>query len=361
MSQRVMNFGAGPAALPLAVLEQVREEWLDFSGTGKSITETSHRSPEYSAVHEETKDRLKQLLRLGDDYTVLFCAGGATTQFTMLPQNLLGSGKFADYIVTGSWSKKAVKEGKIAGEIRVAASSEDRNFTYIPKESAWKLSKGATYLHITSNNTIAGTQWHKFPSVDVPLVADMSSDILWRDQDLSRFGLIYAGAQKNLGPAGVAIVVIRQDFLDQCRTDIASMHSYRVQAEKGSLFNTPPCFAIYMVNKVLAWIEAEGGLPSIEQRNRAKAKVIYDTIDQNADFFRSPVEREDRSQMNIVFRLPSEDLEAQFLSEAKSAGMIGLKGHRTVGGLRASIYNAAPREWCESLANFMKTFAKKNG
>jgi len=358
---RTMNFNPGPACLPLPVLEQAREEFLDFAGTGMSILEVSHRSPEYDAVHRGTQAKLKKLLGLGDDYEVLFLGGGASTQFAMIPLNFLGEGQVADYIDTGTWSTKAIKEARIVGEANVAASSEAEGYTRIPRPDEWNLTPGAAYLHITTNNTIKGTQWHTFPEVDVPLVADMSSDILWRPFDASRFALFYAGAQKNLGPAGVTVVVIRRDMVERAREGLPTMLSYRTHAEKGSLFNTPPCFPIYMVGKVLDWIEARGGLEAVERDNRRKAGLLYGTIDRNPEFFRAPVEKESRSYMNVVFRLPTEELERRFVAEGKEKNMNGLKGHRSVGGIRVSIYNAVEPGWVEAVVAHMEDFVRRYG
>jgi phosphoserine aminotransferase len=357
---RKMNFNPGPACLPLPALEKASEDLIDFSGTGMSILEVSHRSPEYDEVHTRTQKLIKELLGVGDDYHVLFLGGGASTQFAMVPMNFLGEGQSADYVVTGSWAKKAIKEAKILGQANVAASTEeDGKFTRVPKPSECEFSSRAAYAHITTNNTIFGTQWHELPSTEAPLVADMSSDIFWRPIDASRFDLIYAGAQKNLGPAGVTVVVIRDAMLQKCRDGVPTMLSYKTHAEKNSLFNTPPCFPIYMVMRTLEWVQSEGGLEEMERRNRKKAELIYGTIDDNPDFFRAPVDEDSRSYMNVVFRLPSEDLEKKFIEAGKEAGMSGLKGHRSVGGIRVSIYNAVEVAWVEKIVDLMKSFAKK--
>ncbi|MFH1130204.1 MAG: 3-phosphoserine/phosphohydroxythreonine transaminase [Pseudomonadota bacterium] len=359
---RVMNFNPGPACMPLEVLQEVQKEFLDFAGTGKSILESSHRSPEYDKVHTGAQELLKELLGLGDDYQVLFLGGGASTQFAMVPMNFLGKGQVADYLVTGSWSKKAVKEAKIFGQVNIAATTEkDGKFTRIPKPEECQFSENAAYVHLTSNNTIFGTQWKNFPEVKTPLIADMSSDILWRPFDAKKFALIYAGAQKNLGPSGVTVVVVRRDLVGKAAKDIPSMFSYPIQAEKNSLYNTPPCFSIYMVGKTLQWLKNKGGLAVMEKENRAKGDLLYKTIDNHADFFRAPVEKESRSYMNIVFRLPDENLEKRFIDEGKNAGMIGLKGHRSVGGIRVSTYNAVSLEWVQAITDFMQDFIKRNG
>ncbi len=357
MSARVFNFNPGPAVLPLPALERARDELLDFAGTGMSILETSHRSKEYEAVHQEAKALIKELLALPDDYHVIFLGGGASLQFAMVPMNLLGEGKSADYVITGSWSKLALKEAKILGTPRVAATSEPDRFTYIPTEL--DLDPNAVYVHITSNNTIYGTQYHRFPDTGgVPIVADMSSDIMWRPFDVRPFGLIYAGAQKNMGPAGVTVIIIRDDMLKKCKPGLPTMLSYVTHVEKDSLHNTCPVFAIYMVRNVLAWVKEQGGLAAMEKRNREKGDLLYAAVDADPDFFRAPVRKDSRSYMNAVFRLPSEELEAAFIAEAKKRGMVGLKGHRSVGGIRVSMYNALPLEAVQTLVNFMEDFRK---
>ncbi len=360
MAHRVLNFYPGPATLPLPALEKAQAELLDYQGTGMSIMETSHRSAAYSAVHKEAGQLVRELLELPDSYHVLFLQGGASLQFAMAPMNLLSDGRSADYVVTGSWSKKAIKEAKILGQAHVAGTSEEANFTYIPKDL--DLTPDATYVHITSNNTIAGTQYHTFPDTDgVPLAADMSSDFLWRPFDVAPFGLIYAGAQKNVGPAGVTLVVVRDDMLEKCRDDIPTLLKYKTHVEKDSLFNTGPCFAIYMVRNVLQWVKDLGGLPAMEARNREKAELLYGLLDERADFFKCPVAKEDRSVMNVVFRLPTEDLEKQVVQEAQDKGFIGLKGHRSVGGMRVSMYNAMGPDGVKALVDFLRTFADRNG
>lgn len=364
---RTMNFNPGPACLPLPVLEEAREEFLDFAGTGMSVLEVSHRSPEYDQVHTETQTNIKQLLGLGDDYQVLFLGGGASTQFAMIPLNLLHKGQTADYVNTGAWSKKAIKEAKIVGEhagasVNVAGTGEvDGKFVRIPRPEELKLTDGAAYVHITSNNTIAGTQWHSFPEVKSPLVADMSSDILWRPFEAAKFAMIYAGAQKNLGPAGVTVVVLRKDLLERAQPALPTMLGYGIHAEKGSLYNTPPCFAIYLVGKVLKWIKGKGGLAAMEQENRRKGELLYGTIDRHAGFFTSPVHKDSRSLMNVVFRLPTEELEQQFIAAGKQRHMNGLKGHRSVGGIRVSTYNAVSYDWVKAVTELMEEFVKRQG
>ena len=360
---RVHNYYAGPAALPLEALEAAREELLDFQSSGVSVMETSHRSKEYDHVHNETIALVKEFMGLGDDYEVLMLQGGASLQFAMVPLNLLGEGRSADYIVTGTWSQKAVKEAQIIGSARIASSTEkDGVFRSIPKPADIKLDSNAAYCHVTSNNTIFGTQWRTFPETgSVPLVADMSSDILSRKIDPTPFGLIYAGAQKNLGPSGVALVIIRRDLLDRCRSDQPTLLSYRTHVEKNSLFNTPPTFGIYMMNKVLNWLKGRGGIDKMQQENTQKSDLIYGAIDNSAGFYRNEIAREDRSQMNVVFRLGSEDLEKKFVADALAAGFLGLKGHRSVGGIRVSIYNANGLDSVKDVVAFMKDFAAKNG
>jgi phosphoserine aminotransferase len=359
---RVFNFNAGPAVLPLPVLEEIQRGLLDFGGTGMSILEISHRAKEYEAVNNEAEASMKELLGLGDGYKVLFLGGGASTQFAMVPLNFLPAGAQADYVITGSWSEKAYEEAVKIGQANVAATSKETNHDRIPKMGGIKLGASPAYVHITSNNTIFGTQWASLPSFGAtPLVADMSSDILSRPFDAKQFALIYAGAQKNLGPAGVCVVVIREDMLAKARTDIPTMLRYDIHAKNSSLYNTPPCFAVYAVMLVLRWIKAQGGLKAVEAKNKEKAGYIYNTIDGSGGFYKGHAQQDSRSLMNITFRLPNEDLEKAFASAATKEGMIGLKGHRSVGGLRASVYNAMPMEGCNKLAEFMKDFQAKNG
>jgi phosphoserine aminotransferase len=359
---RTWNFYAGPATLPLPALERAKNEIPDWEGTGMSVMETSHRSPEYDAVHHQAMDLVTELLGLDEDHQVLFLQGGASMQFAMLPMNFIPKGGSADYINTGTWSTKALKEANIIASGREAGSSEADGFTRIPTQSELDLDPGAAYLHLTSNNTIKGTQYHEFPdSGQVPLVADMSSDFLWRPFDANRFHLIYAGAQKNIGPAGVTLVVIRKSWLEKANEGLPTMLSYATYSAKESLYNTPPVFAIYMVRNVLQWVKDQGGLAAMEKINRAKGDRLYGVMAAHPDFYRCPVEQASRSYMNVVFRLPNEELEAKFVAEAKAAGMVGLKGHRSVGGCRASIYNAMPAEGVERLAEFMESFAASNG
>jgi phosphoserine aminotransferase len=360
-AKRIWNFNAGPAALPLPVLEEIQANFLDFQGSGMSITEVSHRSKWFDDVINDAVARVRRLLKVGEDYQVLFLQGGASLQFCMIPMNFLNPGASADYVNTGTWSTKAIKEAQIQGkQVRVAASSEDRNFACIPKEIAF--SPDAVYCHITSNNTIKGTQWAQFPDTGgAPLVADMSSDIFCRPLDMQPFGMIYAGAQKNMGPAGVCLAVVRGDLIERAAKDLPTMLRYATFAEKNSMFNTPPCFAIYTVQLVLKWVEETvGGLEAMARRNQAKADLLYNFIDAS-DIYKGTADADSRSLMNVTFRLPSEELEKDFLAEALANDLGGLKGHRSVGGCRASIYNPTPLEAVEALVDFMKTFEAKKG
>jgi phosphoserine aminotransferase len=361
MGSRIHNFNAGPAALPLPVLEQIREELLDFKDSGMSIMEVSHRSKWFDDVITDARERTKRLLGLDDSFHVLFIQGGASLQFCMVPMNLGIDGRPVDYINTGTWSTKAIKEATIQGkDVRVIASSEDKGFSYIPKLP--DMDENAAYLHFTSNNTIKGTQWHQFPtSQKVPLVSDMSSDIMSRPFDPRPFGLIYAGAQKNIGPSGTAMVLVRKDMLERTPGNLPTMLKYTTFAEKDSMFNTPACFVIYTIDLVLKWLEEEiGGLDNMERINKEKAAVIYDFIDQSG-FYTGTAEKESRSLMNVTFRLPSEELEQRFVEGATRGGLGGLKGHRSVGGCRASIYNATEMEAVKALVQFMAEFEKKEG
>jgi phosphoserine aminotransferase len=360
-SHRIHNFNAGPAALPLPVLEEIQAGFLDFNGSGMSITEVSHRSKWFDDVINDTITRLHRLLQLDDRYQVLFLQGGASMQFCMIPMNLLPEGASADYVDTGTWSAKAIKEARTLGKtVNVAGSSEDKNYRYIPENLT--LDAKAAYVHITSNNTIKGTQWQQFPDTgDVPLVADMSSDIMSRPFDVTPFGMIYAGAQKNIGPAGVCLVIIRDDMLARVPETLPSMLKYTTFASKNSMFNTPPCFAIYTIQLVLKWLEETiGGLAAMADLNQKKADLLYDLLDSGA-FYHGTAETGSRSLMNVTFRLPSEELETRFVAEALENGLGGLKGHRSVGGCRASIYNAASLQAVEDLVAFMKAFAQRNG
>jgi phosphoserine aminotransferase len=355
---RVMNFNAGPAALPLAALERAQAELLDLGGTGMSVMEHSHRGKAYEAVHNEAINLTRELLAVPENYNILLLQGGASQQFAVVPMNLLPADKSADYVLTGAWSQKAYKEGKTLGKVRVAATSEkDGKFGRIPAASEINFDANAAYAHITSNNTIFGTQWHEFPnSGNVPLIADMSSDIAWKPIDVSKFGLIYAGAQKNLGPSGLVLVIVRKDLVEGGRKDIPTIFQYRTHVENNSLYNTPPTFSVYVLRNVLDDLKKNGGLAAAEKRNNEKAKLLYDVIDARPDVFSTPVEKSARSTMNVVFTLKSEAIEAEFLAEAQKRKMVGLKGHRSVGGFRASIYNAVPVEWVKALADLMKEF-----
>ena len=359
--KRIRNFNAGPAALPLPVLEEIRDEFLDYKGCGMSVTEISHRSKWFDDVINSAIERVSRLLKLGEDFQILFIQGGASLQFCMIPMNISIPGKPVDYINTGTWSTKAIKEAKIQGkDVKVIASSEDRNFSYIPK--GFQVNKDSAYLHFTSNNTIKGTQWATFPDGgQVPLVCDMSSDIMSRPFDPRPFGLIYAGAQKNIGPSGTALVVIRKDMLARVPENLPTMLKYTTFTEKNSMFNTPSCFVIYTIDLVLKWLEETiGGLEEMERINREKAGLLYRFIDKS-DFYNGTAETDSRSMMNVTFRLPSEDLEKKFVADALKEGMGGLKGHRSVGGGRASIYNATGLEAVKDLVAFMAEFEKKEG
>ena len=359
---RIHNFNAGPAALPLPVLEEIRDSFLDFQGTGMSIVEMSHRSKQFEAVLADAVARTRRLLTLDARHHVVFLQGGATLQFAMIPMNFLADGRSADYVNTGTWSTNAIKEARVLDKpVRVAASSEDRQFTYIPADIAF--SPDAVYAHITSNNTIRGTQWAQFPATGaVPLVADMSSDFMSRPFDSAPFGLVYAGAQKNIGPAGVTMVIVREDLLARVPETLPVMLKYTTYTSKNSLYNTPPCFAIYAVQLVLKWLEETvGGLEKMAAVNEAKAARLYGTIDASGGFFRGTAEPASRSRMNVTFRLKDEELEKRFLEEAARNGLGGLKGHRSVGGCRASIYNAVTRDAVEALAGFMGDFARRSG
>ncbi len=363
MSERAMNFNPGPAALPLAALERAQAELIDFAATGMSIMEHSHRGAVYEAVHDEAIALLRELAGIDESYHVLLLQGGARLQFAMLPMNLLHPEKSADYIVTGTWAESALSEAKLVGRARAAANTkENGSFARVPKPAEIELDESAQYVHITSNNTLWGTQWKAYPETGgVPLLADMTSDFLSRSFDVSRFGLVYAGAQKNIGPAGVTVVVVKKDLVASARKDIPEALRYASYADTNSLWNTPPTFAIYIMRNTLAVWKERGGVPALERENTAKAQLVYDAIDAAPDFYRCPVELESRSIMNAVFRLPSEDLEKKFLADAKAANMVGLKGHRKVGGIRVSMYDAVERAWVKSLVELMADFAKRNG
>jgi phosphoserine aminotransferase len=357
----IFNFSAGPAVLPKEVLQIAAGEMLDWHGSGQSVMEMSHRGKEYMAIHAQAELDFRELLTIPENYKVLFLQGGATQQFAMVPCNLLGSKTSTDYINTGEWSKKAIKEAKLYGKVNVAASSEDRNFTYIPPVSSWQLDPAAAYVHICSNETIGGVEFQQAPDVGaVPLVADMSSSFLSRPVDVSKYGLIYGGAQKNMGPAGLTMVIIRDDLIGHAKAGTASTFDYKTAADNDSMFNTPPTYAIYIAGLVFQWLKKLGGLPAIEERNIAKSNLLYDYLDQSK-FFRTPVAIDARSRMNIPFTLASEALDEAFLKGAKERGLLQLKGHRSVGGMRASIYNAMPIAGVQVLVEYLREFEAKHG
>ena len=356
---RVFNFSAGPATLPLEVLEEAQRELVDYAGSGMSIMEHSHRGKEYSAVHAEAIANTRELLQLSDDYSVLFMQGGASTQFALIPMNLLGEGQTADYTNSGTWAAKAIKEAKLLGNVNIAADCGKEIPTRVPTEAELQLTPGAAYVHVTSNETISGAQWKQFPKTEAPLVADMSSDMLSRPFDANQFGLIYAGAQKNLGPAGMALVVIRKDLADRVPENTPSMFKYATHIAADSLYNTCPCFTIYMYMLVTRWIK-KVGLDALYTQNVEKAAKLYAAID-GSDFYKGTAVSECRSDMNVTWRLTNEDLEAKFIADAAEQGLKGLKGHRSVGGVRASIYNAFPVEGIDALTSFMADFEAKNG
>jgi phosphoserine aminotransferase len=357
---RVANFNAGPSTLPIKALERAQAELLDINSSGMSIMEHSHRGKVYDAIHVEAIGLVRELLAVPETYDILLLQGGASQQFAVVPMNLLPAGKSADYVMTGAWAKKAQGEAKNVGTVRVAASTEkDGKYPRIPSQSELQLDSDAAYVHITSNETIGGIQWQTFPQVgDVPLVADMSSDIMWGPIDVSKFGLIYAGAQKNLGPSGVTLVIVRKDLVENGRKDIPKIFQYRTHAAENSLYNTPPTFGIYLLRNVLAEVKANGGLQAMQAANRKKADILYAAIEKRPDLYKSPVEKASRSVMNVVFNLTTPELEAEFVTAAQKEGMIGLKGHRSVGGIRASIYNACELAWVQKLADFMAQFKK---
>ncbi|AVY95330.1 MULTISPECIES: 3-phosphoserine/phosphohydroxythreonine transaminase [Microvirgula] len=357
----IYNFSAGPAVLPQDVLIEAAREMTDWHGSGMSVMEMSHRGREFMSIAADAEADLRELLAIPSNYKVLFLQGGGHSQFSMVPLNLLGDRKSIDFVVTGHWGKLALKEAHRFAEVNVAASGEDSQFTTIPPQSGWKRDPGAAYLHYVSNETIGGVQFPYIPESDVPLVCDMSSDFLSRPVDVSRFGLIFAGAQKNVGPAGLTLVIIREDLLGHVRPGTPTMFDYRVHADADSMYNTPPTYAIYMAGLVFKWLKAQGGLKGIAARNAEKAALLYQAIDASNGFYRCPVDKPYRSQMNVPFRLPSEALEAQFVESAAAAGLVQLKGHRSVGGMRASIYNAMPLEGVRTLVRFMNDFARNNG
>jgi len=361
MTERIFNFSAGPAIMPLPVLEEAQRELLALPGVGMSVMEISHRSKTFDEIIQGAEAGLRELLNIPKDYAVLFLQGGASLQFAMVPMNFLSLDGSADYIVTGSWGKKAVKEAQKFGTVDLAANMADGGFTRVPGQDEIHLNPSAAYVHVTSNETIEGVEWKTEPEVgDVPLVSDASSNILSRPIPIEKYEIIYAGAQKNMGPSGVTFVIIREDLLPRIREGLATMLDYRTHVKDKSLHNTPNTWGIYIINLVCKWLKEKGGLEVMQRENEEKAKLLYDAID-STEFYRGHADPDSRSMMNVTFRLPSEDLEKKFASEATAAGMDGLKGHRSVGGIRASIYNAFPREGCEALVEFMKEFERKNG
>jgi phosphoserine aminotransferase len=360
-AKRVFNFSGGPAVLPEEVLRQAAAEMLDWHGSGMSVMEMSHRGPEFMAIAAEAEADLRELLAIPAHYKVLFLQGGATLQFAMVPMNLLDGKRKADYVNTGEWSKKAIGEARRFCEVHVAASSEDAGFTYVPEQARWKLSADAAYVHVCTNETIGGVEYHWVPDIgSVPLVADMSSHLLSRPMDVTRYGLIYAGAQKNIGPAGLVIVIVREDLLGRAPKGTASMLDYKVHADAQSMSNTPPTYAVYVAGLVFKWLKRQGGLAAMERRNLAKANLLYEYL-ADSTLYRSPVRESDRSRMNVPFTLREPALDAAFLKGAEERGMVQLKGHRSVGGMRASIYNAMPLEGVERLVGYMREFEARHG
>jgi len=363
-TKRAFNFNAGPGALPLPVLERIREELLDWHGGGMSVMEMSHRSPEFESINAGAEQKLRNLLGILDDYAVIFVQGGGSMQFTMAPMNLCLPGKPVDVLHTGAWTAKAIGELKKGILHHIAASTESEKFARLPRRDEMKFSPDASYLHICTNNTIEGTQWTALPETGhVPLVADMSSDIASRPIDVKKYGVIFAGAQKNLGPSGVTVVIIRKDLAERADKNLPTLLQYRTHIREKSLYHTPPTFAVYIVGLVLEWIESEGGIPGIEKRNEAKAKLLYDTIESSGGFYSCPVEKISRSKMNVVFRVAGGDdgIENKFAAEAVAAGLVGTPGHRSVGGMRVSLYNAVTLEAVEALTSFIREFQRVRG
>jgi phosphoserine aminotransferase len=362
MTKRIYNFSAGPAILPEDVLKEAQENLFSLPGVGMSVLEISHRSKIFDKIIGEAKQDLRTLLDINDNYELLFLQGGASLQFSMVPLNLMPPKNKADYIVTGSWSKKAVKEAKRVGVVNIAATTEEGKFKRIPKQEELRLDPDASYVHFTSNNTIYGTQWHKEPEVgNVPLVCDASSDILHKKIDVNKYALIYAGAQKNMGPSGVTFIIIRKDMLERSSDSLHTMLNYKIHVENNSLYNTPTTFGIYIIGLVAKWIIKLGGLDAMYKINKEKADLLYKCIDESGGYYKGHAEKDSRSLMNITFNLATEELEKKLVAEATAAGFDGVKGHRSVGGLRASIYNAFPKKGVEDLVSFMKEFQKKNG
>ena len=362
--ERIFNFSAGPAVLPAEVLQQARDEMLDWHGSGMSIMEMSHRGKEFMSIAAKIEADLRELVGIPGNYKVLFLSGGASSQFAMVPMNLLRGRKSADYVNTGEWSRKAIKEAKKYGAVNIVASSEDANFTYVPPQDTWNMDPDAAYLHYTPNETIGGVEFNWIPDLarvngDVPLVADISSTFMSRPLDITRFGLIYAGAQKNMGPAGLTVVIVREDLLGTTVPGTPTMFDYKIHADNDSMYNTPPTYPMYIAGLVFEWLKKKGGLAAMEKINIAKAKLLYDLFD-TTDFYRCPVARPDRSRMNVPFTLKNPALDDEFLKQARMRGLIQLKGHRSVGGMRASIYNAMPLEGVAVLVEFMKEFASNH-
>jgi phosphoserine aminotransferase len=372
-TKRVFNFNAGPAALPLPVLERIREELFDWRGSGMSVMEMSHRSPEFESINAAAEQKLRSLLAIPDDYAVLFLQGGGSLQFSMAPMNLCLPGKPVDVLHTGAWTAKAIGELKKGFPHHIAASTESEKFARLPRPGEIQFSPGASYIHLCTNNTIEGTQWTAIPETgNVPIVADMSSDIASRSIDVKKFGLIFAGAQKNLGPSGVTVVILRKDLAERADKNLPTLLQYRIHIKEKSLYHTPPTFAVYVVGLVLEWIESLGGISAIQKRNEAKAKLLYDAIESSGSFYRCPVEQSSRSKMNVVFRVAGgdgrskaatdmEEIEKQFAKEAAAAGLAGTPGHRSVGGMRISLYNAVTLEAVEALTGFMREFQRIHG
>ncbi|MFZ3200052.1 MAG: 3-phosphoserine/phosphohydroxythreonine transaminase [Candidatus Acidiferrales bacterium] len=362
-TKRVFNFNAGPGGLPLPVLERMRDELLDYHGAGMSVMEMSHRSPQFEAINDKAEQSLRRLLAIPEEYAVLFLQGGASLQFAMAPLNFYVAGKPVDVLHTGAWTAKAIEELKKVAAYRLAASTEAEKFARLPRKDEISFAPDASYVHICTNNTIEGTEWNALPATgDVPLIADMSSDILSRPVDVQRFGLIFAGAQKNLGPSGITVAIVRREWAERANEKTAKILQYRTHIKERSLYNTPPTFAVYAVGLVLEWVEAQGGVPAIENANVAKSTLLYSTIDASG-YYHCPVEKESRSRMNVVFRVANgnEEIEKKFVKEAEAAGLAGVKGHRSVGGMRASLYNAVSLEAVQALTSFMKDFERKNG
>jgi phosphoserine aminotransferase len=362
MTSRIFNFGAGPGVLPEPVLEEAQRDLVALPGVGMSVMEISHRSKTFEEIIGGCEADIRKLAKVSSDYQILFLQGGASLQFSMAPMNLLPAGGKADYIVTGSWGKKAVKEAQKVGTVQIASTTEPDNFTRVPAQSELKLDPSAAYVHFTSNETIQGVEWKKEPETgSVPLVCDASSDIFSRPIDVGKYGLIYAGAQKNLGPSGVTLVILQNELLERVPKNLPTMLDYKLQAENKSLYNTPPVFGVYIMRLVMKWLLGQGGLEGMGRANAEKAKLLYDAIDSSGGYYRPHAKPADRSNMNVTFRLPSEELEKKFVAEAKAGKLDGLKGHRSVGGIRASIYNAFPKAGVEALVSFMKEFQQRNG